>query len=166
MTTRSGAWLARCLFAGLVLTSAGGCASAEDSAGEANASCVEEVMAKGANEADSKAFCDAAASAQAEEAQAKADLEAVAAQRDEEDTAEPTASEGVLPDVTGMDLQSAQDELQAAGYEHLDSIDDTGRGRDQILDSNWIVVDMLPGAGEEVSPAYEITLFVVKEDEA
>ena len=71
----------------------------------------------------------------------------------------------MVPDVIGLDLQSAQDTLQADGYRHLDSVDDTGRGRFQVNDSNWVVVSMYPDAGETVSTAYEITLFVVKEDE-
>jgi beta-lactam-binding protein with PASTA domain len=70
-----------------------------------------------------------------------------------------------VPDVVGLDLQTAQDTLQEAGYRHLDSIDDTGRGRSQVVDSNWVVVSQSPSAGDQASKAYKVTLFVVKDDE-
>jgi hypothetical protein len=64
-----------------------------------------------------------------------------------------------------MDLQAAQDKLQADGYKHLASVDHTGRGRSQMNDRNWVVVDQLPSPGEQVPTAYKITLFVVKHGE-
>lgn len=70
-----------------------------------------------------------------------------------------------VPDVVGMDLQTAQDTLQSAGYRSIKSIDDTGRGRYQMNDSNWVVVSQSPKGMEEISTAYEIRLFVVKDGE-
>lgn len=75
------------------------------------------------------------------------------------------APDGTIPDVIGMDLQSAQDKLQANGYKHLESIDYTGRGRNQVVDSNWVVVDVLPAVGVQTSTAFKVTLFVVKDGE-
>lgn len=81
-----------------------------------------------------------------------------------QEPAEPVENRS-LPDLVGLDLQSAQDALQTAGYDHMRSIDDTGRGRNQVNDSNWVVVDQQPSAGEQVSPAYEVVMFVVKDGE-
>jgi len=49
-----------------------------------------------------------------------------------------------VPDVVGMNLQSAQDTLQAAGFHTLRSHDAKSFNRSQMLDRNWIVVDQSP----------------------
>jgi beta-lactam-binding protein with PASTA domain len=60
---------------------------------------------------------------------------------------ETPARAGVVPDVSCMDLQMAQDKAQAAGFYDLRSEDATGRGRHQIEDRNWVVVNQNPPAG-------------------
>jgi hypothetical protein len=60
---------------------------------------------------------------------------------------ETPARRGVVPDVTCMDLQLAQDKAEAAGFYDLASADATGRGRHQIEDRNWVVVHQMPPAG-------------------
>lgn len=70
-----------------------------------------------------------------------------------------------MPNVPcGMDLQTAQDLVQDAGVFFSRSEDATGRGRNQIIDRNWTVVDSTPPAGtpiEEGDPLF----FVVKDSE-
>lgn len=46
-----------------------------------------------------------------------------------------------VPDMTGMNLQSAQDCLQARGFIYLDDQPAPGERRLQINDSNWTVSD-------------------------
>jgi beta-lactam-binding protein with PASTA domain len=60
-----------------------------------------------------------------------------------------------------MNLQSAQNAIQAAGVFFSRSDDATGAGRMQVLDSNWIVVGQQPPAGELVGEG-EAVLSVVK----
>jgi hypothetical protein len=69
-----------------------------------------------------------------------------------------------VPNVVGKDLQSAQEEL----FPPLrsTSIDATGRGRVQLLDSNWVVVRQEPAAGTTVPVFTDIKLFVVKRGES
>ena len=69
-----------------------------------------------------------------------------------------------VPDVVGMDLQSAQEGL----FPRLrtTSVDATGEDRMQLVDSNWIVVRMDPPAGERVPRFTDVTLYVVKEGES
>ncbi len=47
----------------------------------------------------------------------------------------------VVPDMTGMNLQSAQDCLQELGFWKLDDQPAPGESRFQINDSNWTVTD-------------------------
>jgi hypothetical protein len=65
-----------------------------------------------------------------------------------------------VPDVVGLDLQSAQDELQAAGFYNLGSHDVTGESSFQVLDRNWEVVEQIPEAGEEASIDQRVELGV------
>ena len=51
----------------------------------------------------------------------------------------PAPTTGTVPNVVGIDLQLAQDTLQAAGFYALRSHDATGQGRFQVLDRNWTV---------------------------
>jgi beta-lactam-binding protein with PASTA domain len=53
----------------------------------------------------------------------------------------------VMPDVVCMDLQLAQDKLQAAAFDNVRSEDGTPYGRRQVDDQNWVVVAQDPAAG-------------------
>lgn len=71
----------------------------------------------------------------------------------------------VMPDVVCMDLQSAQDLIQDQGVFYSRSEDATGEDRNQIVDSNWIVIEqnIMPGDGFDEG---DVVLKVLKEDEA
>jgi hypothetical protein len=66
-----------------------------------------------------------------------------------------------VPNVVGMDLQSAQDTLQAFGFYNLGSHDVTGESSFQILDRDWIVVDQTPAPGDAASRSRLVELGVV-----
>ncbi|MFZ2176815.1 MAG: PASTA domain-containing protein [Rhodococcus sp. (in: high G+C Gram-positive bacteria)] len=66
-----------------------------------------------------------------------------------------------MPNVVCMNLQSAQNAIQAAGVFFSRSEDATGAGRRQVLDSNWIVVGQTPPAGMPISEG-DAVLSVVK----
>lgn len=70
----------------------------------------------------------------------------------------------LMPDVVCMNLQKAQDTIQAAGVFYSRSFDATGAGRHQILDSNWIVVSQDPAPGTPIGEG-DANLGVVKTDE-
>lgn len=72
------------------------------------------------------------------------------------------AERKTLPDVVGMNLQAAQDRLQAAGFYLLDDKDATGRGRFQVYDRNWVVTRQKPAAGRKVSTDALIVLYAKK----
>lgn len=74
---------------------------------------------------------------------------------------EPTAK-GTVPNVVCLDLQKAQDTLQAAGFFVLWSEDATGQGRQQLVDRNWVVVSQSAAAGSTPDPKTKITLEAVK----
>jgi beta-lactam-binding protein with PASTA domain len=80
----------------------------------------------------------------------------------------PSAGAGnfVMPDLVGLVLQDAQDQLQALGSHNLDQEDAAGLGRIQILDSNWMVCRQSPSPGTEVSLDGLVTLWSVKLDES
>lgn len=63
-----------------------------------------------------------------------------------------------------MDLQAAQDTIQAAGVFYSRSIDATGRGRAQVLDRNWVVISQAPAPGLLVGEG-DAVLSVVKDGE-
>jgi hypothetical protein len=67
-----------------------------------------------------------------------------------------------LPDVTGMNLQAAQDHLQAADFWVLNDKDATGQNRLQVLDRNWQVVRQTPAAGKRIPTDTLITLYAKK----
>ncbi|MEU7900347.1 PASTA domain-containing protein [Nonomuraea sp. NPDC049152] len=67
-----------------------------------------------------------------------------------------------LPDVVGMNLQAAQDELQATGFYLLDDQDATGQRRLQVFDRNWVVVRQTPAAGKRVSTSTKVVLYAKK----
>ncbi|WP_240794745.1 hypothetical protein [Rhodococcus zopfii] len=75
----------------------------------------------------------------------------------------PSAT-AVMPNVVCMNLQAAQDAIQAAGVFYSNSVDATGAGRAQVWDRNWIVVEQTPAAGVDIDEG-NVILSVVKEDE-
>ncbi len=60
------------------------------------------------------------------------------------------SSGAVMPNVVCMNLQDAQDTIQAAGVFFSRSHDATGADRSQIIDSNWVVVSQSPGPGTPI----------------
>ncbi len=66
-----------------------------------------------------------------------------------------------MPDVICMNLQDAQNEIQDHGVILSRSVDATGEGRSQIIDSNWVVVDQSPAAGTAIEEG-DAELSVVK----
>lgn len=76
-------------------------------------------------------------------------------------TAPPPPPQALMPDVVCMDLQSAQDAIQAAGVFFSRSFDATGQDRAQLVDSNWIVVSQDPPPGTPIGEA-EANLGAVK----
>ena len=70
----------------------------------------------------------------------------------------------LMPDVICMNLQDAQDEIQDHGVFLSGSVDATGQGRNQIIDSNWVVVDQSPAAGSPIGEG-DAELSVVKHGE-
>ncbi|MCF2527877.1 hypothetical protein [Yinghuangia soli] len=75
----------------------------------------------------------------------------------------PTATDGV-PQVVGKDLQKARDAVWMAGYHFIKPHDALGRGRTQLLLSNWQVCDQNPGPGK-VDKDTTVRLGVVRKDE-
>lgn len=67
-----------------------------------------------------------------------------------------------IPNVVGMNHQTAQDYLQARGLYNLRERDCTGRGRLLLFDRNWKVVRQTPRAGSRRSTDVRITLCSVK----
>lgn len=70
-----------------------------------------------------------------------------------------------LPNVVGLDLQLAQDTLQAAGFYALSSHDATGQNRNQVVDRNWQVCDQTPPGGTMATPDTAVDLGAVKDEE-
>jgi hypothetical protein len=73
-----------------------------------------------------------------------------------------TVTHGVVPEVVCMDLQTAQDTMQAAGFYNLRSEDATGQGRAQLIDRNWVVVAQSARAGSRPPVDTRIVLRSVK----
>ncbi len=71
-----------------------------------------------------------------------------------------------MPDLVGMNLQEAQDALQALGSYVLDQEDASGEGRVQLLDSNWRVCSQNPVPETEMPIEATVLLAAVKLDEA
>lgn len=69
-----------------------------------------------------------------------------------------------MPDVVCMNLQAAQDRIQAAGVFFSRSEDATGAGRRQVMDRNWVVVAQHPAAGAPIGEG-DAVLSVVKTGE-
>lgn len=77
-------------------------------------------------------------------------------------TAAPAA---LMPDVVCSNLQDAQDEIQTTGVFLALSEDASGAGRNQVLDSNWIVIRQTPAPGTPIDEG-DAVLYVVKYGEA
>ena len=69
---------------------------------------------------------------------------------------------GVIPNVVCMDLQAAQDAMQAAGFYKMGSTDGTGQGRLQILDRDWVVIGQTPAPGTKPGLLTRVVLTAVK----
>lgn len=85
--------------------------------------------------------------------------------------AEPPSASGdsdlmTLPNAVGMQLQLAQDTMQAAGFFVLTSHDATGQNRLQVSDRNWKVCNQIPPGGSEVSSSTEVAFSVVRVEES
>jgi len=87
--------------------------------------------------------------------------------REREAAAQAEAETGgiVVPDVTGLDHQAAQDVMQGEGLWLLDEVDCTGQDRMLLWDRNWEVVRTDPPAGTRVSEDDTITLCSKKQGE-
>jgi hypothetical protein len=79
----------------------------------------------------------------------------------------PPAADGdiVVPDVSGMNHQDAQNKMQAAGLYNLREVDSTGKHRAMILDRNWCQTGQDPKPGAKVGKHTVITLYARKCDE-
>lgn len=76
-------------------------------------------------------------------------------------------SEWTMPDLVGRDLQGAQDAIQSLTGDQIwytGSKDLTGKGRNQVLDRNWLVCSSTPPAGSTITPSTQITFGVVRID--
>jgi beta-lactam-binding protein with PASTA domain len=71
----------------------------------------------------------------------------------------------VVPDVSGMNHQQAQDAMQAAGLYNLREVDGKGLGRLLVIDKNWVQTGQSPAAGATVDPDTVVTLTAVKYDD-
>lgn len=71
----------------------------------------------------------------------------------------------IMPNVICLTLQDAQDLIQDQGVFYSRSQDATGQDRNQLADSNWIVIDQNIRPGEQFSEGDAI-LQVLKQDEA
>ncbi|NUR88832.1 MAG: hypothetical protein HOY71_32495 [Nonomuraea sp.] len=77
----------------------------------------------------------------------------------------PTQGEkGGVPYVVGRDLQKARDAVWMSGYHFIKPHDALGRGRAQILLSNWKVCDQTPDSGKPDKDT-TISLGVVRTNE-
>jgi beta-lactam-binding protein with PASTA domain len=74
------------------------------------------------------------------------------------------AAPAYMPAVVCMNLQSAQNAIQAAGVFYSRSADASGAGRMQVNDSNWVVVEQDPAPGVLIGEG-DAVLSVVKTGE-
>lgn len=75
------------------------------------------------------------------------------------------SAEVPMPNVICMNLQAAQDAIQAAGVWYSRSTDATGAGRMQVMDRNWVVVGQNPAPGVLIGEG-DALLSVVKYGES
>ena len=71
----------------------------------------------------------------------------------------------IMPNVICLTLQKAQDLIQDQGVFFSRSEDATGQNRNQLVDSNWIVIEQNLKPGEQFSEG-DAVLQVLKEVEA
>ena len=71
----------------------------------------------------------------------------------------------LMPDVVCLNLQDAQDLIQDQGVFYSRSEDASGLGRNQIVDSNWIVIEQNLKPGEPFTEG-DALLSVIKVEEA
>jgi|LakMenE18May11ns_1017448.scaffolds.fasta_scaffold9954945_8 hypothetical protein len=69
-----------------------------------------------------------------------------------------------MPNVVCLDLQAAQDLIQDQGVFLSKSVDASGQGRRQIIDSHWVVVAQNIQVGAPIDEG-KVILSVLKEDE-
>jgi len=69
-----------------------------------------------------------------------------------------------MPNVVCLDLQTAQDLIQDQGVFLSKSVDASGQGRRQIIDSHWVVVAQNIQVGAPIDEG-KVILSVLKEDE-
>ena len=69
-----------------------------------------------------------------------------------------------MPNVVCLDLQAAQDLIQDQGVFLSKSVDASGQGRRQIIDSHWVVVAQNIQVGAPIDEG-EVILSVLREDE-
>ncbi|WP_072689831.1 PASTA domain-containing protein [Rhodococcus marinonascens] len=79
-------------------------------------------------------------------------------------TASTSTPVALMPNVTCMNLQAAQDTIQEAGVFYSRSQDATGKGRVQLSDRNWVVVEQNPAPGALIEEG-DAMLSVVKSGE-
>ncbi|MGX6739032.1 PASTA domain-containing protein [Streptomyces peucetius] len=80
-------------------------------------------------------------------------------------SADPTSTETAeLPDMVGMDLDSAQEIAKVYGFRYFIDEDHSGQDRLQILDNEWTVCTQDPAPGTERVEIL-VTLHAVKDDE-
>ncbi|SEP07604.1 hypothetical protein SAMN04489732_103509 [Amycolatopsis saalfeldensis] len=79
--------------------------------------------------------------------------------------APPADGDVVVPDVSGMNHQAAQNAMQAAGLYNLREVDSTGKHRAMILDRNWCQTGQDPKPGAKVGKQTVVTLYARKCDE-
>ena len=147
----------------LALLPAGLAIGACDDGTDSTASTIESRPTTSTNESDSAATTTAATSDS--EAASPADDDSVTNESTDDDGANPLGGDSpedrLMPDVICMNLQDAQDEIQDHGVFLSGSVDATGQGRNQIIDSNWVVVDQSPAAGSPIGEG-DAELSVVK----
>jgi hypothetical protein len=81
-------------------------------------------------------------------------------------TGPSSVTNATVPNVVCMNLQSAQDTLQSAGFKNLGSTDGLGQQRYQIIDRNWVVIKQSAQPGSRPSLETRINLTVVKYGES
>lgn len=83
-------------------------------------------------------------------------------------TTTASAASWVMPNLVGMNLQEAQDAIQALTDHAVfftSSRDATGQGRAQVLDSNWKVCSQSVRPGDAITATTKIEFATVKLDE-
>lgn len=74
----------------------------------------------------------------------------------------PAPVDVTVPNVVGMDYQSAQDLLRSQGLVVLPATDGTGANRIPLLDANWFVTGQDVAAGSTVPTGTGVTCTILK----